>query len=208
MVKQIPLLKLLRLACLALPLIFFSSCATQSGGPVGQTQYLEAFHPQSLPASDSFMTDNVSYWDGDGMSGSPSITISLSEQKAYFYKGGKLAGVSALSTGDTKHRTPSGSFKITQKSKWHKSNLYGDYIDAAGNIVVKDVDVTKDPQPPGTRFDGSKMTNFMRFNGGIGMHEGFLPGYPASHGCVRMPTRMAEIFFNNVSLGTPVIVKN
>jgi hypothetical protein len=180
-----------------------------SPGPAtpGQTQYLEAFNPASLPTSDSFMTDTVSYWDGDGMSGSPNVIIDLSDQKAYFYKGGKLAGVSALSTGDDKHRTPTGNFKITQKNKWHKSNLYGDYVDAAGNVVMKDIDVTKDPKPPGTRFEGSKMTHFMRFNGGIGMHEGFLPGYPASHGCIRMPAKMAEIFFANVSMETPVSVR-
>ncbi len=206
MMVKIPLLLLTRLACLLL-LIFAVSCASTSSGPPGQTQYLEAFHPQSLPSSESFMTDNVSHWDGDGMSGPPSIVIKLGEQKAYFYKGSKLAGVSALSTGDAKHRTPTGNFKITEKDKWHKSNLYGDYVDAAGNVVVRDIDVTKDPKPPGTRFDGSKMTHFMRFNGGIGMHEGFLPGYPASHGCVRMPGHMAEIFFNNVSLGTPVSVR-
>jgi lipoprotein-anchoring transpeptidase ErfK/SrfK len=46
----------------------------------------------------------------------------------------------------------------------------------------------------------------MRFHGGEGMHAGFLPGYAASHGCVRMPDHMAEIFFNNVSVGTPVRV--
>jgi lipoprotein-anchoring transpeptidase ErfK/SrfK len=47
----------------------------------------------------------------------------------------------------------------------------------------------------------------MRFNGGIGMHEGFLPGFPASHGCVRMPGHMAEIYFANVTTGTPVTVR-
>jgi lipoprotein-anchoring transpeptidase ErfK/SrfK len=153
------------------------------------------------------MTDNVSHWDGEGMSGSPSVVIDLSDQKAYFYKGGKLAGVSALSTGDATHRTPTGNFKISEKDKWHKSNLYGDYVDGAGNVVKKDIDVTKDPMPPGTRFEGSKMTHFMRFNGGIGMHEGFLPGFPASHGCVRMPGHMAEIYFANVTPGTPVTVR-
>lgn len=182
------------------------SCANNPTAP-GQTQYLEAFNPQSLPQSDSFMTDTVSYWDGDGLTGSPSVTLDLSDQKAYFYKGGKLAGVSAISTGDEQHRTPTGSFKIIQKNKWHRSNLYGDYVDGAGNVVKAEVDVTKDPMPPGTSFLGSKMTNFMRFNGGIGMHEGFLPGYPASHGCVRMPGPMSEIFFNNVAVGTPVTVR-
>jgi lipoprotein-anchoring transpeptidase ErfK/SrfK len=47
----------------------------------------------------------------------------------------------------------------------------------------------------------------MRFNGGIGMHTGYLPGYAASHGCVRMPHHMSEKFFENVALGTPVIVQ-
>ena len=206
-----PLQKMTHLVCLTCAALLLSglvSCATgPASGPAGQTQYLEAFHPQSLPTSDSFMTDNVSHWDGDGMSGSPSVVIDLSDQKAYFYKGGKLAGVSALSTGDAKHRTPTGNFKITQKNKWHKSNLYGDYVDAAGNVVMKDIDVTKDPMPPGCRFEGSKMTHFMRFNGGIGMHEGFLPGFPASHGCVRMPGHMAEIFFAHTSIGTPVTVR-
>ena len=192
----------------AASLLLVSSCTLPSrGGAPGFTQYLEAFNPQSLPTSDSFMTDNVSYWDGDGMSGAPSVVIDLSDQKAYFYKGGKLAGVSALSTGDATHRTPTGNFKISQKNKWHKSNLYGDYVDGAGNVVKKDIDVTKDPMPPGCRFEGSKMTHFMRFNGGIGMHEGFLPGFPASHGCVRMPGHMAEIYFANVTSGTPVTVR-
>jgi lipoprotein-anchoring transpeptidase ErfK/SrfK len=207
MMAPSPLILLSRLACLS-ALVFSASCAMQGpSGPAGPTQYLEAFAPQSLPTSDTFMTDNVSHWDGEGMSGSPSVVIDLSDQKAYFYKGGRLAGVSALSTGDAKHRTPSGTFKIIEKDKWHKSNLYGDYVDGAGNVVMKDIDVTKDPKPPGTRFDGSKMTHFMRFTGGIGMHEGFLPGYPASHGCVRMPGHMAETYFHNVSLGTPVTVR-
>jgi lipoprotein-anchoring transpeptidase ErfK/SrfK len=50
------------------------------------------------------------------------------------------------------------------------------------------------------------MPYFMRVTGGIGMHEGFLPGYAASHGCIRMPGFMAERFFENVSVGTPVTV--
>jgi lipoprotein-anchoring transpeptidase ErfK/SrfK len=48
------------------------------------------------------------------------------------------------------------------------------------------------------------MPFFMRITGGVGMHEGYLPGYPASHGCIRMPGKMAAIFFSNVDLGTPV----
>ena len=154
--------------------------------------------------------DTVSYWDGDSLSGPASIVLDISDQKAYFYKGGQLAGVSMICSGNEaeNHITPRGSFKIIQKDRWHKSNLYGDFVDSAGNIVRANVDVTKDKAPPGSHFDGSKMHWFMRFTGGVGMHEGFMAGYPASHGCVRMPTRMADIFFQNVSTGTPVRVQS
>ena len=183
-----------------------ASCVSP-GPQMGQTQYLEAFAPAGLPHSALYNQDMDSYWDGDGMSGAPRIIIDISDQKAYFYKGGQLAGVSALSTGNETHPTKLGNFKITQKDQWHKSNLYGDFVDQNGNVVMANIDVTKDKAPPGTRFEGSKMHHFMRFTGGIGMHEGFLPGYPASHGCVRMPGHMAAIFYNNVSHGTPVTVR-
>ena len=173
----------------------------------GTTQYLEAFAPGAVPHSALYNQDMDSYWDGDGATGAPSVLIDISDQKAYFYKGGTLVGVSALSTGDQKHPTKTGSFKVIQKDQWHKSNLYGDFVDAYGQVVVTNIDITKDKPPAGARFEGSKMHHFMRFTGGIGMHEGFLPGYPASHGCVRMPPHMAAIFFNNVAVNTPVTVR-
>lgn len=183
-----------------------ASCGTTSPVSAG-SQYLDAFHPSQVPQSSANIVDSVSYWDGDGLAGAPSITIDLSEQKAYFFKGGQLAGISAISSGEPKHPTRTGNFKISEKDKWHKSNLYGDYVDGAGNIVKANIDVTQDPVPPGCRFEGAKMTHFMRVVGGIGMHEGFLPGYPASHGCIRMPAHMAETFFHNVSIGTPVTIR-
>lgn len=150
--------------------------------------------------------DNVSYWDGDHMSGSPSVSISLGEQRAYFYKGQELVGISVISTGREGFGTPSGSYKLQQKDRDHKSSLYGDYVDRAGNVLQKEIDTSKNPKPPGAIFDGAKMPFFMRITGGVGMHEGFLPGYPASHGCIRMPGFMAESFFNNIAVGTPVTI--
>ncbi len=151
--------------------------------------------------------DNVSYWDGDQAGGSPRIAIRLSEQKAYFYKGDQLVGVSIISTGREGFGTPSGSFKIQQKDRDHVSSRYGDYVDAqSGAVLMKDIDRQKDRMPKGARYDGARMPFFMRVNGGVGMHEGFLPGYPASHGCIRMPSFMAEAFFRNVNVGTPVSI--
>jgi len=152
--------------------------------------------------------DTVSYWDGDSSNGSPSVKISLGEQRAYFYKGGVLVGVSQLSTGREGLNTPLGNFKIIQKDKDHASSLFGDYLDSAGNMVKPNIDVTKDPKPPGTHFKGTPMPYFMRIVSGTGMHAGYLPGYPASHGCIRMPEFMAENFFRSVSVGTPVTITN
>lgn len=151
--------------------------------------------------------DTVSYWDGDNVWGTPSVTLDLSDQKAYFKKGGKLVGVSKISSGNKENKTPTGTFKITQKHKDHFSNLYGDYIDKNKNILKKEIDVRIDKKPPGAIFDGAEMKYFMRFNGGIGMHAGFLPGFPASHGCVRLPEPLAKAFYENVALGTTVLVR-
>jgi lipoprotein-anchoring transpeptidase ErfK/SrfK len=150
--------------------------------------------------------DGVSYWNGDGLSGSSSIKISLGEQRAYFYKGGKLAGISTVSTGREGFNTATGNFHIIQKDKDHVSSRFGDYVDANGNIIKKEIDTEKDPKPRGAQYDGARMPYFMRIVGGTGMHAGYLPGYPASHGCIRMPGFMAEKFFENVTVGTPVTV--
>ncbi|MFT5188194.1 MAG: hypothetical protein ACI9R3_003348 [Verrucomicrobiales bacterium] len=146
------------------------------------------------------------HWDGDGITGAHKIVLDLSDQRASFYKDDTLVGYSTVSTGTASHPTPTGTFKVTQKALNHRSSCYGDYVDTAGNVVVKDIDNRKDRRPPGTRYLGADMGCFLRFNGPIGMHRGFLPGYPASHRCVRLPEHMAEVYFENAPLGTPVIV--
>jgi L,D-transpeptidase-like protein len=175
------------------------------GGPSANTPYLGGVYGEA-PAGGP--RDTVSYWDGDNVSGSPSVKISLGEQRAYFYKGGVLVGVSQLSTGREGLNTPTGTYKIIQKDKDHVSSLFGDYVDSSGKVVVPNVDIKKDPKPPGTHFQGTPMPYFMRIVSGTGMHAGYLPGYPASHGCIRMPEFMAEDFFRSVSVGTPVTITN
>jgi len=154
----------------------------------------------------STLAEANSYWDGDGVPGDPAVVISLSQQTASFYKGGKLVGVSAISSGREGHDSPVGNFKIIDKDLNHASNLYGDYVDAQGKVVKANIDVKVDPVPPGAHFDGAKMPYFMHFAPGVGMHQGFLPGVPDSHGCIRMPESMAKIYFANVKKGTPVTV--
>jgi hypothetical protein len=172
------------------------------GGPVQRPTSGGPFHPP--PA----IPDDISYWDGDGATGSPLIKINRAQQKAFFYKGAVLVGVSRISSGSEDHGTPAGSYKITQKSKNHKSSIYGVFKDKASGQTINDkVDIRVDKVPPGAVFYNAPMPNFLRFNGAIGMHTGFLPGYPASAGCIRLPHHMAEKFFDNVEIGTPVIVE-
>jgi len=184
-----------------------AGCATDPRLDRGTLYLSENGSVVSTPERGRASFDNVSYWDGDNVSGAPSVIIRLSEQHAYFFKGSQLVGVSSISTGREGHNSPTGSFRVRAKDKDHASSRYGDYIDAqTGAIVQKDIDALKDPKPKGAKYDGAKMPFFMEYAPAVGMHEGFLPGVPASHGCIRMPGFMAEAFFRNISVGTPVRV--
>jgi hypothetical protein len=176
--------------------------ATMFLGSNGQVVTVESTRARARAA------EAGAYWRGDGVSGSPSITISLGAQKAFFYKGGKLVGETPISSGNAANPTPRGSFTVIQKSKNHRSNLYGNYVDANGYTVVENIDVIRDRRPPGARFEGARMPYFLRFHNGVGMHAGFLPGFPDSHGCVRLPDNMARNFYENAPHGTPVRVVN
>ena len=194
-------------AALALPSCSPSAGASSSGTP---GQYLAAFRNGASPNSDFDQRPlhTRGYWDGDGVSGSSSIRINLAEQKAYFYKGGQLVGMSPIASGTSTHRTPKGRFKVTERDPDHRSSLYGVIKDrATGQVVNSDADTRKDKPAAGQFYEGAPMFHFLRFNGAIGMHEGHLPGYAASHGCVRLPADMAKTFYDHAPLGTPVTVE-
>jgi hypothetical protein len=173
--------------------------------PGAQTQYLGGIYGNQ-PTTGA-PVDTISYWDGDNIGGKPSVKISLSEQRAYFYKNGLLCGISQLSTGREGLKTPGGHFSIIRKDRDHISSKYGDFVDASGTVVKPNVAVS-DPKPPGSHFKGAPMPYYMEVLPGLGMHAGYLPGYPASHGCIRMPEFMAENFFKSVATGTPVTITN
>lgn len=180
----------------------------------GGTQYLSGFGPppsQTAPTGQGRKTapyQPQGYWDGDDVKGPSKIRIVRAEQKAYFYKGGVLVGAAPISTGDLDHSTPSGRYKVTEKDVDHESSLYGMIKNrATGQVINNNADIRKHKPGPGEYFEHAPMPNFMRFNHGIGMHTGYLPGYAASHGCVRLPDYMAAKFYENSKVGTPVIVE-
>lgn len=136
------------------------------------------------------------------------VLVSLTKQRAYLLTGDQIAIDSPISSGKRGHTSPTGSFTILEKDKDHRSNLYGDYKDSKGRTVRGGISAHIDSAPSGTHFVGAPMKWFMRLtSGGVGMHVGILPGYPASHGCIRMPEPAAALFYSKVKVGTPAVVE-
>jgi lipoprotein-anchoring transpeptidase ErfK/SrfK len=154
----------------------------------------------------SIINEKKMYWS-DKTSGETHIRIDLSDQMAYLYKGDLLMKVAPVSTGRPSHDTPTGTYHISEKDIDHKSNKYGVFVDEfTGQVVQTDVDTTKHPRPAGARFRGAAMHYFLRVNGAIGMHDGPLPGFPDSHGCIRLPRDAAKYFYDQASVGTRVTI--
>lgn len=107
------------------------------------------------------------------------VLVNLPQQQARVYRNGILIGRTTVSTGRKGHRTPTGVFQILQKDKHHHSNKYND----------------------------ASMPNMERLTwDGIALHAGNLPGYPASHGCVRMPLKLSELLFAITDKGGTVVI--
>ena len=113
--------------------------------------------------------------------GAVEIVVSLPQQRAYIYRANTLIGITTVSTGRAGHRTPTGRFPITEKHRTHFSSIY----------------------------DGAPMPFMQRLtNGGIALHAGEIPNYPASHGCVRLPYAMAQNLFGVTQVRTVVHIVN
>ena len=117
-------------------------------------------------------------WDAKAATAGPVlVTVNLDEQMAYVYRNGQRIGRSTVSTGKKGHDTPVGVFSILQKNKDHYSRKY----------------------------NNAPMPNMQRLTwDGIALHAGNLPGYPASHGCVRLPVDIAPLIYQKVKVGTSV----
>ena len=111
--------------------------------------------------------------------GPVAVIASIPEQRVHVYRNGIRIAVSTCSTGKPGHETPTGVFTILQKDKDHRSSTY----------------------------NNAPMPNMNRLTwDGIALHAGNLPGYPASHGCVRLPLEFSRLLFTVTHVGTPVII--
>jgi lipoprotein-anchoring transpeptidase ErfK/SrfK len=104
------------------------------------------------------------------------VVVSIRNQTAWLMDGDRILVTSPVSTAKKGMHTPTGHFEVSEKATWHVSTIYH-----------------------------VPMPYYMRLSGeAFGMHAGYLPGYPASHGCIRMPKNDAIAFFKTVHIGTPV----
>lgn len=135
------------------------------------------------------------------------IVVSIPKQRAYLLSGERVVIDSPISSGKRGRSSPTGRFTVLEKDKSHRSSIYGDYKDSSGRTVRAGVSARIDSAPSGTHFVGAEMKWFLRLtDDGVGMHVGILPGYPASHGCIRLPSQAAELVYSHVKIGTPVEV--
>lgn len=144
-----------------------------------------------------------SFWEDPIPEGPVRVEVHLNDQAARVYVNDTLIGQSPISAGRPGHETPEGDYQIIHKRERHFSNLYGSWVNAAGEFAGEaDAGQTA---PVGMKYQPAPMPYFIRLTySGIGFHAGFIPGFPASHGCIRLPEEMAEKFFRNLPEGTPV----
>ena len=136
------------------------------------------------------------------------VIVSLSKQRLFLMTGEQVYIDSPISSGKAGHTTPSGHLSVLEKDPNHRSSLYGNFVDRRGRIVRSGISSRIDSAPSGTHYQGAPMKYFCRLTGGgVGFHIGILPGYPASHGCIRLPEDMAPLIYEKVKVGTPVTVE-
>ena len=118
-------------------------------------------------------------WRKGSFAGEPRVVVSLSEQLAYLYRGDELVAVAAISTGVDRHPTPTGIFSVMLKKPFHRS----------------------------IKYDNAPMP-FMQMidKYGTALHAGHNPGYPASHGCIRLPNEFAKRLYSITGLGATVMI--
>ena len=168
-----------RLLALALACAALPAFAQQA--PIADID-IAAYAPVAVEAEtaiDLLQPGEFQWMPERGGAGQLVVVVSLPTQLAHVYRNGVRIGVSTVSTGTESHPTPTGTFEILQKKRMHHSNLYNNA-----------------PMPFMQRLTWD----------GIALHAGKIPGYPASHGCVRLPLAFAETLYEETERGMLVVI--
>jgi L,D-transpeptidase catalytic domain len=170
------------------PLAVFLAAAIACAAAIGDAQARDndirpapsvALPATAIDAVDGLAPGDFLWEPGRAGNGQLVVLVSLPQQRAHVYRNGIRIGVSTISSGKPGKETPTGTFEILQKKRTHFSNLYNNA-----------------PMPFMQRLTWD----------GIALHAGKIPGYPASHGCVRLPLAFAEKLFAETERGMLVVI--
>ena len=136
------------------------------------------------------------------------VKVSLSKQRAFLMNGEEVVLDYPICSGTASRPTPPGDYKVLEKIVDKRSNLYGKILDSSGNVVNSDADSRKDTPPAGGKFLGAPMKYWMRLtNDGVGHHVGTVRRYPASHACIRGPSKTMPTVFSKMGVGSRILVE-
>ena len=193
-------------SCLCVPFLF-SSCGTTGRelSPV-PSSHIPVEEMTGYFEETGTIPGHLLKWEDDpSLPGKLLVVVDKKKQMMYIYRGTHRIAYAPISSGRSSGMTPSGYFLIASKEEDHHS-YYGAFINADGEL--RDGDIRRDSPRPGERFEPAKMPYFMRVNGAVGIHEGYLPGHPSSHGCIRVPHLIAKNLFEIAPVGTRVVVRD
>ena len=136
------------------------------------------------------------------------LYISLAKQRGYLLVGEEVYIDTPISTGKSTCPTATGTHPILEMVKEYRSSIYGDFVDKKGRPVQGGVSMKVDSAPSGTHYIGTPMKFYCRIHeAGFGIYAGPLPGYPASHGGIRVPLEVAKLIYAKVRPGTKVEIR-
>lgn len=198
--KLLPLAPLLGLACLLSSCYEIDTIASSTSGYVFKNQ--DQLRTPNQRVSDGF-------WDRPaGLEGPHVIVVDRRLQNAKYYINGTQVGLSTVSTGSGANGTPAGTYSVLSKDEDHRSSKYGSWVTPTGEVLQQSFTMGQDTPIPGGQYLGATMFYGLQLNTtGIWMHEGIVTSAPESHGCIRLPTKMAKVFFDNIPVGSQVIVR-
>jgi len=204
--------------CLAIAsTLLLTHCAHQKPAPqIGKDG--KAINPYPVGSYDHFKAEptypkTYSVWKNDELLSRTGpqnsyIKIDLATQRGLLMNGEDVVLDYPICSGIKSRPTPTGTFYILEKVIDKRSNRYGKYLDAAGDVVNGNADAVLDPLPEGGSFEGAQMHYWMRLTqDGVGHHIGPVRRYPASHACVRGPSKTIPIVYSKVKEGTCVVIE-
>lgn len=210
--KKLHLLSVLSLS------VFLASCATKKIEPqlaktdsAYKNPYAAGTYEHFTAEKDYPKTFNT--WTNEQLlpltnSSNSWVKVSLKNQRGFLMNGDQVVIDYPITSGTASRPTPPGDYKVLEKIVDKRSNLYGKILDAEGSVVNSDADSRSDEIPEGGKFLGAPMRYWMRLtNDGVGHHVGPIRRYPASHACVRGPSKTMPIVYSKMAVGSRILIE-